>query len=74
MIALLWNRSSGPFADLQIPDVRSVDCEPYGCPNLVETTDPGSSRIDVEQIERLVVHDFQNMGVPADENFGSVDS
>lgn len=40
----------------------------------MKTTDSGSSRIDVQQIERLVVHNFQNMGVPADENFGTMDS
>lgn len=74
MIALLWNRSSGPFAYLQIADVGSVYGEPHGRSNLMKTTDPCSSRIDVQQIERFVVHDFQNMGVPADENFRTVDS
>ena len=60
----------GPLADFQIADIRSVDRQTHGRPNLVKATQPRSARIDVEYIQRLVILHLSICECPLMNSFG----
>ena len=55
--------------DFQILDFAAVDGEPYEGTYLVKTVYAGCSGIDVQHVEGLVVHHFQNVTVTGYEEF-----
>ena len=58
------------FDDFQIAERTIVYHKTHQRTHFVKPADACRSRIDVEQIERLVILHFQNMRMPADEQFG----
>ena len=63
-------RSIGQFYHFQISEAPILYGETNQCPHLVKAIKSGSSRIDVQHPQRLVIFHLQDVGVSTDEKPG----
>ena len=66
---LLLCRYFGEFQDFEVLDV-AVDVEAYEGGFEMETLASGGAGIDVQEVEVVVVHDFEDVAVATDEDVG----
>lgn len=60
------------FYDFQIPDLLAVNRKPKHRPHFVETRNPCSARVHVQQIQLLVKLHFQDVRMAANKQFRRV--
>lgn len=72
---LFFTLHSSPFTqrdDLTIREAGAVDGEPDKGALLLPSLNAGSTRIDVQQAQGLVILYFENVGMAADEQLGRI--